>query len=165
MSRFMHIFKCQVLLEPIGEPMQVVIDANENVNGTLVLPVWEGSDGIAPGNDNGINRILKNQIDSVLQSGDFTGKAGSKMTLAGTEGGKALLIGLGKSGKTTVQDMREAGAGAIAARGKIHGNTLTVRFNGMSNADMAAFVEGMLLRDYSYAVSYTHLTLPTTPYV
>ena len=59
MSRFMHIFKCQVLLEPNGEPMQVVIDANENVNGTLVLPVWEGSDGIASGNDNGINRILK----------------------------------------------------------------------------------------------------------
>ena len=45
------------------------------------------------------------------------------MTLAGTEGGKALLIGLGKSGKTTVQDMREAGAGVIAARGKIHGDT------------------------------------------
>ena len=155
MSRFMHIFKCQVLLEPIGEPMQVVIDANENVNGTLILPVWEGSDGIASGNDNGINRILKNQIDSVLQSGDFTGKAGSKLTLAGTEGGKALLIGLGKSGKTTVQDMREAGAGAIAGRGKIHGNTLTVRFNGMSNADMAAFVEGMLLRDYSYDVYKT----------
>ena len=47
------------------------------------------------------------------------------MTLAGTKAEKHL-IGLGKSGKTTLQDMREAGAGVIAARGKIHGDTLTV---------------------------------------
>ena len=135
--------------------MQVVIDANENVNGTLVLPVWQDTQGLAGASDNGINRILKNQIEAVLSSGDFTGKAGSKMTLAGTEGGKALLIGLGKHGKTTVQDMREAGASVVASRGKIHGNTLTVRFNGMDDADMAAFVEGMILRDYSYDVYKT----------
>ena len=135
--------------------MQVVIDANENVNGTLVLPVWQDSKGLADGNDNGIHRILKNQIEAVLSSGDFKGKSGSKMTLAGTEGGKAMLIGLGKHGKTTVQDMREAGASVVASRGKIHGNTLTVRFSGMDDADMAAFVEGMILRDYSYDVYKT----------
>ena len=135
--------------------MQVVIDANENVNGTLVLPVWQGSNGLGEGRDNGINRILKNQIESVMQSGDFTGKAGSKMTLAGTEGGKALLVGLGKKDKVSVQDMRDAGAGVVAGKTKVHGNTLTVRFNGMSHEHMAAFVEGMILRDYSYDVYKT----------
>jgi leucyl aminopeptidase len=130
--------------------MKVSVEANENILGTLVLPLWEGSNGVAEGSEGGIHRDLKNQIDNILSAGDFKAKAGTAMTLAGTEGGKALLIGLGKVGEANVQSMREFGAKVVSARGKIHGHNLSVRFHDIEDAHMAAFVEGMILRDYAY---------------
>ncbi|MGY8754523.1 MAG: leucyl aminopeptidase [Candidatus Poseidoniales archaeon] len=130
--------------------MKVSVEANENILGTLVLPLWEGSNGVAEGSEGGIHRDLKHQIDNILSAGDFKAKAGTAMTLAGTEGGKALLIGLGKVGEANVQSMREFGAKVVSARGKIHGHNLSVRFHDIEDAHMAAFVEGMILRDYAY---------------
>ncbi len=132
--------------------MKVSVDANENVNGTLILPVWQDCQGMAEGSEAGVHRSLKSQIDNVLSSGDFKAKSGTSMTLAGTDGGKAMLIGLGKPEDADLQSMREAGAKVVASKGKIHGNTLTVRFFGMEGDHMGAFVEGMILRDYSYDV-------------
>jgi len=133
-----------------GAPMQLNVNANENINGTLVLPLWQGSETMAEGSEAGVHRNLKNQVDNVLSNGDFKAKTGSSMTLAGLDEGKALLIGLGKPEDATEQSMREAGAKVIAARGKIHGTTLTIRFHGLEDSHMASFVEGMSLRDYSY---------------
>ena len=90
--------------------MQVTVNTNENINGTLVLPLWQDSETMAPGSESGVPRSLKSQIETILKDGDFKGKASTAMTLAGTDGGKALLIGLGKSGDADLQSMREAGA-------------------------------------------------------
>ena len=150
MSRFGRIFKRQGPLPQSGEPMQVIVNTNENINGTLVLPLWQDSKNMASGSESGVHRSLKNQIEHILTEGDFKAKAGTAMTLAGTDGGKALLIGLGKEEDATPQSMRESGAKVTASCRKIHGKTLTVKFHGMEDAHMAAFVEGMILRDYSY---------------
>jgi len=130
--------------------MQVIVNTNENINGTLVLPLWQDSKNMVSGSESGVQRGLKNQIETILSDGDFKAKSGSAMTLAGTEGGKALLIGLGKEEDATLQSMREAGAKVTSSLKKIHGKTLTVKFSGMEDSHMAAFVEGMILRDYSY---------------
>ena len=130
--------------------MQVSVNTNDNINGTLVLPIWQDSNSMASGSESGVHRSLKNQIETILSEGDFKAKAGSAMTLAGTDGGKAMLIGLGKAEDANLQSMRESGAKVTASLSKIHGKTITVKFSGMESADMGAFVEGMILRDYSY---------------
>ena len=150
MIRIVRIFKSQAPFPRLGEPMQVNVNTNENINGTLVLPLWQESRNMVAGSESGVHRGLKAQIETILQDGDFKAKSGSAMTLAGTEGGKALLVGLGKEEDATLQSMRESGAKVTASLSKIHGKTLTVRFHGIEGAHMAAFVEGMILRDYSY---------------
>jgi len=150
MNLLMRIFKCQVHLAVIGEPMQVSVNTNENINGTLILPIWQDSESMPAGSEAGVPRSLKNQIDTILGANDFKGKSGTAMTLAGTDGGKAILVGLGKSDDANLQSMREAGAKVTASLSKIHGKTLTVKFSGMETDHMGAFLEGMILRDYSY---------------
>ena len=78
-------------LHCIGETMKVIVDTNGNINGTLVLPVWQDSKSMAEGTEEGVHRSLKSQIELILSAGDFKGKSGTVMTLAGTEGGKAML--------------------------------------------------------------------------
>ena len=85
MSRFRRIFKCNVRLAQIGEPMQVSVNTNDNINGTLVLPLWQDSDSMPSGSEGGIPRALKSQIDTILGAGDFKAKSGTAMTLAGTD--------------------------------------------------------------------------------
>ena len=130
--------------------MQVSVDANGNSEGTIVLPLWQDSDKMPGEGEFGIHQSLSGQINSVLAAGDFKAKSGSSMTLAGTDGGKAMLVGLGKSDDYNSNSIREAGAKVIATRKKIHGSTLTVCFNGLEDSQMANFMEGMILRDYSY---------------
>ena len=146
----MRIFKSQIRLHCIGETMKVIVDTNGNINGTLVLPVWQDSKSMAEGTEEGVHRSLKSQIELILSAGDFKGKSGTVMTLAGTEGGKAMLAGIGKQDEATLQSMRDAGAKVTASLKKIHGKTLTVKFAGVEVEHMGAFVEGMILRDYSY---------------
>ena len=90
MSRFRRIFKCNVRLAQIGEPMQVSVNTNDNINGTLVLPLWQESESMPSGSEGGVPRALKSQIDTILGAGDFKAKPGTAMTLAGTDGGKAF---------------------------------------------------------------------------
>ncbi len=130
--------------------MKVNVESNENILGTLVLPLWQDSESISENASAGIHRDLRSQIDNVLSAGDFKAKSGSAMTLAGTQGGKAILIGLGKKDDADNQAMREAGAKVISSRTKMHGTILSVRLNDMEDSLMASFVEGMILRDYSY---------------
>ena len=75
--------------------MQVTVSSGNNINGTLVLPLFEGSQTITD-NAEGVPMALKSQINRVLNNGDFKGKANSVMSLYGAEGGKAILVGLGK---------------------------------------------------------------------
>ena len=92
-----------------GESMQVTISSGNNINGTLVLPLFEGEEAL-PEIVEGIPSTLKSQINRVLADGDFKAKANATMTLVGTEGGKAMLVGLGKEDKADVHAYREAGA-------------------------------------------------------
>jgi len=136
-------------LERDGETMQVTISSGNNINGTLVLPLFEGQEAL-PEIVEGIPTTLKSQINRVLGDGDFKAKANATMTLMGTEGGKAMLIGLGKTEKADVHAYREAGATVVASCKKVHGGEFTVVFHNADLASMTSFAEGMMLRDYSY---------------
>ncbi len=136
-------------MERDGETMQVTISSGNNINGTLVLPLFEGQEAL-PEIVEGIPTTLKSQINRVLGDGDFKAKANATMTLMGTEGGKAMLIGLGKTEKADVHAYREAGATVVASCKKVHGGEFTVVFHNADLASMTSFAEGMMLRDYSY---------------
>ena len=56
----------------------------------------------------------------------------------GTDGGKAMLVGLGKEDDADVHAYRKAGAAVIAGRKKSLGTELTVRFAGAPSVDCMA---------------------------
>jgi len=130
--------------------MKVSVSPGHNINGTLILPLFEGSEEVPESLEAGLHTALKGQINRILQDGDFKAKLKSTMSIIGGEGGKAMLVGLGKEDDADIHAYRKAGAAVIANRKKVHGTDLTVRFSGASIEAMGAFAEGMLLRDYSY---------------
>ena len=136
-------------MEVFGEPMQVTISSGNNVNGTLVLPLFEGEEAL-PEIVEGIPTTLKSQVNRVLADGDFKAKANATLTLVGTEGGKAMLVGLGTTEKADAHAYREAGATVVASCKKVHGSEMTVVFHDADLACMTSFAEGMMLRDYTY---------------
>ena len=130
--------------------MKVSVSPGHNINGTLVMPLFEGTDAVPDAHAAGMHTSLKSQVNMVLGANDFKGKLKSTMSLMGTDGGKAILVGLGKSEDADVHAYRKAGAAVIAGRKKALGTELTVRFSGASIACMGAFAVGMMLRDYSF---------------
>ncbi|MBA87380.1 MAG: leucyl aminopeptidase [Euryarchaeota archaeon] len=130
--------------------MEMTVSVNDNINGTLILPLVEGTESIPEDCERGLPQSMKAQINRVLSDGDFKGKAKSTISLVGGEDGKIILAGLGNSDNVSVHDYRKAGAAVFANIKKIHGNDFTVRFSDAGVAHMAAFAEGMMLRDYSY---------------
>ena len=58
--------------------MQVTISSGNNINGTLVLPLFEGEEAL-PEAVEGIPSALKGQINRVLSEGDFKAKANATM--------------------------------------------------------------------------------------
>lgn len=130
--------------------MKVSVSPGHNINGTLILPLFEGTDSLLAAHEEGLHTSLKSQINRVLQDGDFKAKLKSTMSILGCEGGKAMLVGLGKEADADIHAYRKAGATVIANRKKAHGTELTARFSDASIEAMGAFAEGMLLRDYSF---------------
>ena len=130
--------------------MEMTVSASDNINGTLILPIYEGTQSIAEDSERGLSQTMKSQINRVLADGDFKAKKKTTMSLIGGEDGKIILAGLGKSGDVNAHDYRKSGAAVFAAIGKAHGSEFTVRFTNASVAQMGAFAEGMMLRDYSY---------------
>ena len=130
--------------------MELNVSASENINGTLILPLYEGCESVPESCEFGMPASLKSQINKVLGDGDFKGKKKSTMTLLGGEDGKAILVGLGKQDDCNIHDYRKAGASITACLKKSHGSELTVRFDDAGISNMGAFAEGMMLRDYSY---------------
>lgn len=131
----------------MGASMKASIIQNDNINGTLVLGIYEGTTEVA--NDAGMEKALKARIDSILQSGDFKAKADSALPVIGGPEGNALLLGLGKDDKADLSTYRNAGAKLVSSK-KYLGNTFTVRLPSESSGDLLAFVEGCYLRDYKY---------------
>ena len=68
--------------------MELNVSASENINGTLVLPLYEGSESVPESCEVGMPASLKSQINRVLSDGDFKAKKKSTMTLFGGEDGK-----------------------------------------------------------------------------
>ena len=130
--------------------MKVTVSPGHNINGTLLLPLYEGSESVPASLEAGLHTALKSQINRILSEGDFKGKAKSTMSIIGSEGGKAMLVGLGKEEDLDAHAYRKAGASVVANRKKAHGTDFTARFSGASIESMGAFAEGMLLRDYTY---------------
>jgi leucyl aminopeptidase len=130
--------------------MKVSVSPGHNINGTLILPLFEGTDSLLAAHEEGLHTALKSQINRVLQDGDFKAKLKTTMSILGCEGGKAMLVGLGKEADADIHAYRKAGATVIANRKKAHGTELTARFCNASIEVMGAFTEGMLLRDYSF---------------
>ena len=130
--------------------MKVSVSPGHNINGTLILPLFEGTEGVPDSLQEGLHTALKGQINRILSEGDFKAKIKTTMSLIGSEGGKAMLVGLGKEDDADIHAYRKAGAAVVANRKKAHGTDLTVRFSDTSVEAMGSFAEGMLLRDYSY---------------
>ena len=130
--------------------MKASVSPGHNIDGTLILPLTEGSESVPETLESGLHTSLKAQINRILSNGDFKGKVKSTMSIIGSEGGKAMMVGLGKEEDADIHAYRKAGAAVVANRKKAHGTDFTVRFSGASVEAMGAFVEGMMLRDYSY---------------
>ena len=130
--------------------MKASVSPGHNIDGTLILPLTEGSESVPETLESGLHTALKAQINRILSNGDFKGKVKSTMSIIGSEGGKAMMVGLGKEEDADIHAYRKAGAAVVANRKKAHGTDFTVRFSGASVEAMGAFVEGMMLRDYSY---------------
>ena len=133
-----------------GDNMEMTVSASDNINGTLILPLYEGTEAIPEDCERGLPQSVKSQINRVLADGDFKAKKKSTMSLFGGEEGKVILAGLGKSEEVTIHDFRKAGAAVLAGMKKVHGSEFTVRFPTAGVAQKGAFGEGMMLRDYSY---------------
>ena len=130
--------------------MKVTVSPGHNIDGTLLLPLFENSESVPTSLEEGLHTSLKSQINRILAGGDFKAKLKSTMSIIGSEGGKAMLVGLGKEDDADAHVYRKAGASVVANRKKAHGTDFTARFSGASVDAMGAFAEGMLLRDYTY---------------
>ncbi len=129
--------------------MEITVGNIGNVVGTLVLPFNKGDESIDENMLGGVNRSLCHQIEHLFSNGDLTGKSGERLTLHSAEG-KATLLGMGKESDRTVDSCRNAGAKLVGGLKKRHGSNLTIRASGWSMEELAAFAEGMILRDYKY---------------
>ena len=129
--------------------MDISVESIGDIKGTLVLPFNKGDVGIDSAALSGLGDGLVGQLSKLFADKDLTGKAGERLTLHSPDG-KAMLWGMGKSGERNVDSCRSSGAKFFAGLKKRHGKSLTVRPIGWSGEELAAFAEGMILRDYKY---------------
>ena len=54
--------------------MEMTVSASDNINGTLILPIYEGTQSIAEDSERGLSQTMKSQINRVLADGDFKAK-------------------------------------------------------------------------------------------
>ena len=77
--------------------MEMTVSVNDNINGTLILPIIEGTESIPEDCERGLPQSMKAQINKVLGGGDFKAKAKTTLSLVGGEDGNIILSGLGLS--------------------------------------------------------------------
>ena len=63
--------------------MEMTVSASDNINGTLILPIYEGTQSIAEDSERGLSQTMKSQINRVLADGDFKAKKKTTMSLIG----------------------------------------------------------------------------------
>ncbi len=109
----------------------------------LVLPIWEGPKEAA---DLG---VLKDAIRPALK--DFKGTLGEVATCY-VENERILLLGLGKQEKATVEALRKAYAGLVAAARLKQVDTMHLLFPQCKQKEsfLRGMAEGVLLANYSF---------------
>ncbi len=130
--------------------MEWSVDGFDDTGDVLVLPLFKGVEK-APNNAlSGLTRGQRAVVNEALAGDAFTGKAGKRLSIW-TAGCRIVLVGMGGKAAGSDKSVRDAGAKLIAALSKRDGTAVTVRFTtGWATSRMALFVEGMLLRDYSF---------------
>ncbi|MED5272203.1 MAG: M17 family peptidase N-terminal domain-containing protein, partial [Candidatus Thermoplasmatota archaeon] len=130
--------------------MKIQVEEISTLNGTLILPCFEGCEKPPSKTMNEADRVTRSLIKKILASDDFSGKSEENMSVFGG-GNKVILVGLGKKDNITTKIARDTGAKTLAKLSKTHGKDFTIRFSSEWKLNMmAAFVEGMILRDYKY---------------
>jgi len=130
--------------------MKTTVSEFNDIGDILVLPLFEGVEK-APNNALvGLSRTQRTLVNEALASDSFTGKAGKRLDVW-TAGCQVVLVGMGVDPSDKV--CRDGGAKTLASLSKDHGTNVTVRFTtGWSTYKMALFIEGMILRDYSFDI-------------
>ena len=125
----------------------------------IVLNLFEGVD--APGGATGAaDKALNGGIESLIASGDFTGKFKQTSVLyprGGMPAKRVILVGLGKQEAFTLDHVRQVSAVAAQQARKLGINSLTTIVHGggaggLHTADAAqAVVEGTVLGTYRFS--------------
>ena len=63
--------------------MKVSVSSGHNINGTLIMPLFEGTESVPDGHAEGMHTALRSQMNTVLGDGDFKAKAKSTMSRMG----------------------------------------------------------------------------------
>ena len=79
--------KCYLAYGVAGDNMEITVSASDNINGTLILPIYEGVEEIPEECERGLPQGMKSQINRVLADGDFKAKKKATMSLIGGEDG------------------------------------------------------------------------------
>lgn len=116
----------------------------------LVLPFWEGAE---PASDLSGLTLWQKQLDPVLASGDFKGKAGEVLLIYPNQG-RFLLLGLGKKETAGAETIRRSYSAAVRkAQAKkiseIH--LLCPQVHSLDrNALLRAVADGVFLTNYAF---------------
>ena len=130
--------------------MNIQVEQITSLNGTLILPCFEGCEKPPNKSMNDTDRLTKILVKKILGSDDFKGKSKEIMNVFGGEN-KVILVGLGKKEKITSKSVRDTGAKLLSKLTKKHGKNLTIRFSSEWKLEMmGVFIEGMILRDYKF---------------
>ena len=116
----------------------------------MIIPVFEHTEK-APNNTTiGLSRSASVAIKSAISSERCDGKEGSLISIWAKDY-QIILLGMGKVEELDSRKARNIGARCFADLPKNHGKNLVIRFTtGWSVTNMAAFAEGMILRNYSF---------------
>ena len=96
-------------MAPSSDTMKIQVEEISSLNGTLILPCFEGCEKPPSKTMNDADRLTRTLIKKILSSEDFTGKSEETMNVFGGEN-KAVIVGLGKKEKLTTKIARDTGA-------------------------------------------------------
>ena len=148
-------------------------DRLENRNLLAAVTVSNAGD-VTNGNTNSIAALIANNggdgislREATIAANNTTGADSISFAQAVFTGGAASVIRL-TQGELVINDaLTIDGTNGIEVviTGDANNNDVTVSGTDITDVDASLSANSMSLSDNSRAVSYTHLTLPTTPYV
>ncbi len=130
--------------------MDATVGKFEETGDILIIPVFKGVEKAPNNTTTGLSRGASIAVKAAAASEALTGKRGELLHVW-TKGCMVVFYGVGKSSTLTHKAARDAGAKCLTKLSKNHGTDVVVRFTSGWKLDaMAAFAEGMILRDYAF---------------